>query len=350
MKKITTIVLALTLALVVVASAACKPDNPTLDISQTESQSSAASSGERYTVKAAALRGPTGVSMLKLMEDSEKGATANPYEFSIYSDPTDVSAKIINGEFDVAALPTNLAAVLYQKTNKKIKIVALDTLGVLYLLENGEAVKSVADLKGKTVTMAVAGQGATPEFALKYILGQNGLDPEKDVTIEYRGEHSDVAALAVSGEVKICLLPEPNVTPVLSGNASARVALDITKEWKSAAEKTGSPQGELAMSCIVATQDFISAHNTEFDAFMAEYKASCEYVTSNPDDTAALAEKFTVIPKAAVAKKAIPNCNIVYIDGADMQARAAGYLEVLYGFAPASVGGELPDEQFYYKK
>ena len=300
--------------------------------------------------KIATIRGPSGVSMLKLMADSDADVTQNKYEFTLFSDPTDITAKILNGEFSAAALPSNLAAVLYQKTDKKIKVVALETLGVLYLLENGNTVKSAADLKGKTVTMSTAGQGATPEFALRYILMQNGLDPDKDVTIEFRGGHSDVAMLMTSGEIGLCLLPEPNVTAVLSANQEVQIALDITREWNGAAQAAGNGDGELAMSCIVASTNFIQSHKEAFEVFLNEYKKSCEYVDANLEETANLAQQYGVIPKAAVAKAAIPRCNIVYIDGSDMKNKLDGYFKVLHGFAPTSVGGELPDENFYYKK
>lgn len=298
-------------------------------------------------IRVGMLKGPTGISAAYLMEQSEQGKTNKKYEFSLFSSPADITAKIISGELDIAAVPTNNASMLYNKTEGKVQICAVQTLGTLYVLENGDSIKSIADLKGKK--LYVSGQGATPEYALKYILAANGIDAEKDIEIEYVAEHAELATLLASGKAAIGLLPEPNVTSVLLNNKDCRIALDMTVEWTNAAAKNND-NGELTMGCVLVQKSFADSYKASLDSFMSEYEASVKYANSNIDETASLCEKFEIIPKAAVAKKAIPNCNIVYMNGKTMQAAVEGFLATLYNFNPSSVGGKLPDETFYYKK
>ena len=286
------------------------------------------------TMRVATLKGPTGMGMAKLMDDAkQEGALKNTYEFTVASAPTELTASIIKGDFDIAALPTNLAATLYQKTGGAIKVAAVNTLGVLYVLENGETVQSIADLRGKT--LYATGQGSTPEYILRYVLEKNGIDPEKDLTIEY------MTAMA-AGTVSLGVLPEPNVTTAMVQNADLRVALNLTKEWEAAAPGTTVMQG-----CIVVSTKFAEEQPQALAEFLQAYKASVSYINENPDEGSALIEAAGIIPKAAIAKKALKNCNITYIDGEEMQQKLAAFLQVLYDASAASVGGKLPDDGFY---
>ncbi len=289
-------------------------------------------------VNIASLKGPTGIGTAKLMSDNDAGTALNKYTFTLSSDPTEISAGIISGSLDIAACPLNLASVLYNKTKGNVQMLAVNTLGVLYILTTNPDINSVADLAGKTVI--ASGKGATPEYVLDYLLEKNGV--KDSVTVEYKSEHSEVATLAASGGAEIVLLPEPNVTAALTQNQNLRIAVNMTTEFEKASGVS------LAMGCIIVRKDFAEANKEAVNAFVSEYKKSVEYVSSNLDETSALCETYGIIPKAAVAKKAIPNCNITFISGADMKKTATENLTVLFNANAASVGGAMPDEDFWY--
>ncbi len=311
--------------------------------SQVSSQATSSSSAEKATIKLATLKGPTGLGMLKLMSDNDANTSVNHYDFKIVGAPDEIVSKISNGEIDAAAVPTNLAATLYSKTSGKVQLAAINTLGVLSVLTSGENVTSVKDLKGKTIY--ATGQGSTPEYAFNYILKQNGLEVGKDVKIEYKAEHAELAAMVISGKAKIAVLPEPFVTQVLGKNKDVKISLDVTKEWN----KAVADKSVLTMGCLIVRKDFAEKNKEVFNAFLKEYKASAEYTVSNIEDASALSEKYGIMP-AAVAKKAIPNCNIVYMDGSEMKAKIPDFLKVLFQANPKSVGGKMPGEDFYYEK
>ncbi|MEG1846508.1 MAG: MqnA/MqnD/SBP family protein [Oscillospiraceae bacterium] len=293
---------------------------------------------EKAQIKIASLKGPTGIGTAKLMSDNEAGTTKNSYTVSLVSDPNEVASGIIAGTYDVAACPLNLASVLYKKTNGNIQMLNINTLGVLYLLENGNTINSINDLAGKTIY--ATGQGATPEYVLNYILEKNGLKDK--VKIEYKAQHAELATLMASGEVVIGMLPEPNVTSTIAQNKNVRIALNLTKEF----EKVSGVS--LAMGCLVVRKDFAEANKAAIDTFMQEYKASVEYTKTNLDETSTLCETYGIIPKAAMAKMAIPNCNITFIAKADMKKMATENLTVLMNANPQSVGGAIPGEDFWY--
>jgi len=311
-----------------------------------ETSSSAATTLTAKTaIKVAGLKGPTGIGLVKLMDDSAKGTAANDYSFTLEAAPTDIVPLISTGAADIAACPLNVASTLYNKTNGGVQIIAVNTLGVLYILEQGSTIHSVADLKGKTVYSS--GQGASPEYILNFVLSANGIDPKNDITVEYKAEHSELAALAASGKVVISVLPEPFVTTVMSKNTKLRIALDLTKEWEKACEKTGT-DSTLAMGCLIVRKDFAEKNPAAVASFLAEYKASVDYVNGNVPAASLLVEKFGIIPEAALAAKAIPNCNIVYMAGSKMKAVTQQNLNVLFGANPSSIGGAEPKDDFYY--
>lgn len=334
-------------ALISLSAAGCgNPGTSSSARSAPSSQAAAPSSGgaeTKTTVKVAALKGPTGLSMVKLMKDGEKGETAGKYEFSLVNTPDEIVAKLSSGEIDVGAAPTNLAATLYNKAGGRVQLAAVTTLGVLYVLTNGEQVESVKDLKGKTV--ASSGQGATPEYAFDYILKQNGLEAGKDVKVEFTADHAELAASMIAGKTKLAVLPEPFVTQVTAKNGNVKVALNLTDEW----DKASGGKSVLTMGCLIVRRDFAEKNKEAFDAFLDEYKASAEYAVSNGKETAELSGKYGVMD-ASVAQKAIPNCGIVYLDGDDMRSKIPDFLQILYSGNPKSVGGKLPGDDFYYKK
>lgn len=305
-----------------------------------EENKAEAEPAEKITIQIAALKGPTALGMLNLMENDANGISVNDYEFTLAGAADEIVGKISSGELDIAAVPTNVGATLYNKTEGGVQLAALNTLGVLYILENGDSIHSVEDLAGKTIV--ATGQGSTPEYALNMILEKNGLT---DVTVEYKSEHSEVPPMLLNGEASVAMLPQPFVTSVLSQNENIRVALDVTEEWN----KAVNGESELTMGCVIVRKDFAEEQKEALDAFLDEYKASVDAVVADPAAAAALSEKYDII-KAAVAEKAIPECNIVFIEGNEMERIAGGCLQVLFDANPKSVGGSLPDEAFYYKR
>lgn len=295
----------------------------------------------RPRVSVAVLKGPTGIGAAKLMADNDAGTTALDYDFTVAAAPDELQGKIINGELDIAAIPTNLAAVLYAKTEKSIQMAALNTLGVLYILENGDSVQSMADLRGKTIY--ATGQGANPEYVLTYLLEQNGLTPGRDVTIEWKAS-DELTALMASGEIDLCMLPVPAATGVLMQNKDVRSALDLTREW----DRAVNDGSVLTMGCVVVQTKFAREHPELVDAFLEEYAASIDYVVSDPEASAELVAQYGITPNAAVAKAAIPQANLVCVTGKEMREGITGYYEVLYQANPKSIGGSIPDDAFYY--
>lgn len=287
----------------------------------------------------ATLKGPTGMGMVHMMDQAEQGLTKNDYAFTIAGAPDEVTGKLITGEIDIAALPINLAATLYNKTEGDILLIAVNTLGVLYILEDGDSVNSVADLAGKT--LYATGEASTPEYILNYLLEKNGVQDK--VTVEYKAEHAELASLLAAGEVKLGMLPEPNVTATMLKNDKLRIALNLTEEWHKISD--GMP---LIQGCIVAQRELIIDRPEAVITFLEEYAESTTFTIANMDEAAALIEKYEIVGSAAAAKKAIPQCNIVCITGEDMLVGASSMLHILYEANPASVGGAMPDSDFYH--
>ncbi|NSJ27846.1 ABC transporter substrate-binding protein [Blautia glucerasea] len=283
-----------------------------------------------------ALKGPTAMGMAQLLDDDS-------YDFTIAASPDEIVPQIVQGNVDIAAVPSNLAAVLYQKTQKNVSVLAVNTLGVLYLVENGESIQSVEDLKGKTIY--ASGKGATPEYALEYVLSANGIDPEKDVTIEYKSEHAEVVAALANDQTAAGLLPQPFVTTALMKNDSLRVALDLNQLWQDGV----SDDSQLVTGVVVVRNDYLKEHEADVDAFMDAYQASVEFVNSDPDQAAKIIGAHDIIAEE-VAKKAIPDCSIVFVEGEEMQTMLSGYLSTLEQQNPEMVGGQLPDDDFYYAR
>lgn len=284
------------------------------------------------------MKGPTAIGMIKLLSDSDAGKSVNAYHYTIAGTADEISAGLIKGDLDVAAVPCNLASVLYNKTEGEIVTVAINTLGVLYIVEASEAVNSVLDLKGKTIYST--GQGTTPEYTLRFLLTSAGINPDIDVDIQYKSEAPEVLAALTQNPDAVAMLPQPYTTVALSSNDTYRIALDITEEW----EKLND--GTVVTGVLVARKNFIKKNKEAFNAFLDEYKASTSYASANIDDTAALLESFDIF-KAAIAKKAIPYCNVTYITGDEMKEKVLAYLKVIYDQNPAAVGGKIEEGMFY---
>lgn len=298
--------------------------------------------GKAADVNITAIAGPTGVGLVDLMQKQADGETANNYQFNVVSAPDQAVAAIVNGAADIAAVPTNLASTLYKKTQGKVQVLAVNTLGVLHILTNGEEVATVADMKGKTIY--TSGKGANPEYILKYVLEKNGIDPEKDVKIEYVADNDTLATLVANGTAKVAMVPEPKASAVLMQKKEVKRVLNMTEEWK----KVAGDESALMMGCVVARTDFVEQNPKAVKKFLKEYKASITAVNENVDAAATLCETYKIIPKAPIAKAAIPNCGLTYVDGKEMKVQLSGYLTVLNGYNPAAIGGELPADAFYY--
>lgn len=296
------------------------------------------------SVNILALKGPTAMGMVSLMNQADKGeVTDENYNFQIVASPDEVTPAIAQGTADIAAVPANLASVLYQKTDGGVQVLTINTLGVLYLVENGNQIQSISDLKGKTIY--ASGKGATPEYALNYILKENGLTPGEDVQIEWKSEHTECVAALAEHEDAIALLPQPFVTTAQSKNDSLRVALDLTEEWDNIQKENGG-NSSLVTGVTVVRTEFVQEHPEIVEDFMERYQESVTFVNDHAEEAAKMIGNYDIIPEE-IAKKALPECNIVYIDGAEMKEKLSGYLEVLKQENPQSVGGALPADEFY---
>lgn len=342
-KKITSMLL---IAVIAVGISACSPEKepvePPVETPAEKPIETPEASEPSTPINIAVLKGPTGMGMAKLIEDT--ASQDNPtYTFSAHSSPDELVGKIINKEIDIAALPTNLASVIYNKTEGQIQLVAVNTLGVLQLLDSTGTIKDVEDLRGKSIS--ASGKGTVAEYALTYILKSNGIDPEKDITIDYSLAHEELSAAVASGDVGIALLPQPHATTAIMKNQDVKIALDLTEEWDKLDSKS-----QLAMGCIVANKGFLEANKERVDTFLEAYASSVSWVNQNPESAGELVEKYEILGNKTVAAKAIPYSSIVYVDGEDAKDMLQGFFQVLFDLNPKALGGKLPDDAFYYKK
>ena len=282
------------------------------------------------------LNGTTGFGMASLMDAAANGQAAQDYSFSVETDASNIVAALANGSVDIAALPTNAAATVYNKTQGKVQVLALNTLGVLYLVTDGSVnVESIEDLAGQTVYAPAQ----NPSFIFQHIVTAAGVDVTIDNTY---AQPADLNTAVASGQVSIAVLPEPMVTVAKSKNPELQVALDLTAEWDKVA-----PAGSLVQGCVVVRKAFAEENAAAVETFLAEYGASIEALTTDIEGTAAKIEATGIFTKAAVAAKAIPNCNVCFITGEAMQAALSEFLTIMHGVAPASVGGSIPGDDFY---
>ncbi len=287
----------------------------------------------------AGIQGPTGVGLANLMKNAT-ASEAIEYTFTIASSPEEVVGKFSNGDVQIASVPTNLAAKLYKKLGGDVQVLALNTAGVLYMLENGNTVQTVEDLRGKTIYST--GEGANPEYVLRHILKENGIDPDRDVTIEFLAENSELVAKLAAGEIEIAMVPEPAATTAMTKNPNLRMAISMDAAWKAV-----EPDSAMMMGCVIAKKSFVKSNNAAVQAFLAEYKTSINAV-ANVEATAQLCAEFGIIAAEPIAKKAIPRCNVVFVAGVDMKPAIHGYYEILFEADPTSIGGAVPNDDFYF--
>ena len=324
MKKIVSLLLAFVLALSLAACAATQ-----------------AKPYESVNIRLGGLKGPTSMGMAKLLDDAENGHTANTYTFTMAPSAGELTPQLIKGELDILAVPVNVASILYNQTQGAVQLLAASTLGVLYITEKGgETVTDVRSLAGKT--LYATGKGATPEYALTYLLAQNGLTLGEDVTVEWKSEPSEIVALMAQEEHAIAMLPQPFVTVAQGKLEGLRVALDLSAQWDAL-----GLDSRLITAGLLVRKAFADEHPEAVAKFLEEYAASTDYANSNPAETAALVEKLNIV-NAAVAEKALPKCNLVCITGAEMKTAVSGYLQTLYDLKPDAVGGAMPGDGFYW--
>ncbi len=290
------------------------------------------------TVRVAALKGPTAMGMVKMMQD-DAGAT---YDFTIHAAIDELTPMLVKGEVDIAAVPANLASVLYNNTQGKVQVIAINTLGVLYLVENGDSIHSLEDLRGRTIY--ASGKGATPEYALNYLLNTAGLAGE--VTVEYKSEHSECLSAVLANEGSVAMLPQPFVTTAQMKQGGVRIALDMNEEWNKLQEGSENPSALLTGVVVVRTE-FAKEHPELVNQFLLNYHQSVDYTNEHVEEAAKIIGEYGIVPEN-VAAKALPYCCIVCIDGAEMQTKLSGYLKVLFEQNPKAVGGALPQADFYY--
>ena len=289
-------------------------------------------------IRVAALKGPTAMGMIKLMDDESENSG---FEFTVAGAADELTPAIIQGKVDIACVPANLASVLYNKTEGGVKVLAVNTLGVLYIIENGEpTIAGIPDLKGRTIY--ASGKGATPEYALNYLLTCNGVDPEKDVTIEWKTEHTECLSALMNDPGSAAMLPQPFVTTAQIKNENVNAVIDMNQAWSEL--NNGSA---LITGVVIARSEFADRYPNAVDSFLEGYGESVEYINANTADAAQLIGKYDIVP-SAVAEKALPKCNIVFISGAEMKEKLSGYLSVLFDSNAAAVGGALPGDDFYY--
>lgn len=298
---------------------------------------------EKVTVKVGALKGATTLGLLPLEDKAANGEAGENYEFSMMTAADELLPMMIKGELDIALLPSNVASILYQKTNGGVTVIDINTLGVLYMVSGDSSITGVEDLAGKIIYLT--GKGTTPDYVLHYILRGNGMDADSDCTLEYKSEATEVAALLAENPDAIGLLPQPFVTAACAQNDALSVILDMNAEWEKLQGEDGS---RLVTGVTVVRNEFLQEHENAVATFMEEHQASAQSMNSDVENGAKLAAASEIIAKEPIALKAIPKCNITYIDGADMKQTLSGYLEVLYEQNPESIGGALPGDDFYY--
>lgn len=348
MKKVLSIALIIVLTLSLIACSQDASMNEENDrtsdvVDETEKVNEEVNIEEPLQVEVAGLNGPTSMGMIKLFEEYTQPEENIKINYTSASAPDQLIGKLIQGELDFAAVPTNLASIIYNKTEGAYQLTNINTLNVMYILTNGVEVSSIKDLKGKTVH--ISGKGSTPDFVMKYLLEKNGLVLDEDVILDFSLDHASLAQALSAGDVEIAVLPQPFVTIVKMNNKDINVAVDLLEEWQAVAG-----DGLFAMGGLVVRTKFAEENPEIVEDFLKAYQESVSYVNDNPSEASVLIEKYGVLPKAKIAELAIPLSNIVYMDAYENKDAIDEYYKVLYDFNPASIGGKLPDNQFYYKK
>ena len=305
-------------------------------------EAEAAPAADNVTIRLAGLKGPTSMGMMKMLEDNEAGLTKNTYEFTMGATGDELVPKILQGELDILAVPSNLGAVLYNNSQGGVQMLAANMLGAIYVLEkDGETINSLEDLAGQTIY--TVGKGSTPQFLLSYLLEQHGLILDQDVSVEWRDDPTEIVGLLGAGTATICMLPQPFVTVAQTQVENLRIALDMNAEWD--ALDNGS---KLITAGLIARSEFVEEHPQQVSDFLDELAVSTDWTNSNVEEAAVLIEKYDIVP-APIAQQALPYCNVVCITGEEMKTSTEAYFQVLFDQNPEAVGGAMPEDDFYYE-
>lgn len=302
----------------------------------------AAAPARKTDVNVFVLTGPTGIGAVHLLDGAEQGEGLESYRFTAVTAPSEIVAKISSGEADIAAVSTNLASTLYHKTGGGVVILAVNTLGVLNVLDNtGAEIGSMADLRGRRIV--TTGQGANPEYIINYLLEKNGVDPKTDAEIEFKADGGELAAVWATDPRAAIIAPQPAATAIRAKYEGSTIALSLTDEWRKA-----SPDSELMMGCMIVRRAFLEEHPEAVGNFLADYAASVDAANADPAATGELCERYGVVAQAGLAQEAIPDCGLCCITGDALRDGLTGYLRVLLDADPSSVGGALPGDDFWY--
>jgi len=293
----------------------------------------AAPAQETALLQVGALKGPTAMGLVELMARPEGGAD---YAFTLAASPDALLPALARGELDLACLPVNLAAILYANTQGAVRVVAVNTLGVLYILQRGEGIKTLADLAGRRLYSS--GKASTPEYALNHLLERAGV---QDVDIQWKSEHAEVLASLLLDPEGAALLPQPFVAAALRQNPDIRVALDLNALWEALGE------GPMITGVTVARAELIERQPERLAVFLKDYAVSVDYVNNHNEEAAQLMERFGII-SAPVALDALPFCGITLVTGAEMARALQAFYQAMFTQDPRATGGSLPDEAFYY--
>lgn len=304
----------------------------------------AESAADAAAVRVGSLKGPTSMGLVHLMDITEQGQAVSDYEFTMVAAADELLGKVASGDLDIALVPANVASVLYNKTNGGISVIDINTLGVLDIVASDDSIQSIADLKNKTLYLT--GKGTTPDYVIHYLLAANGLS-EDDVTLEFKSEAAEVAAVLKEQPDAIGLLPQPFVTAACAQNENLKIVLDLTKEWQAVQGEGGS---QLVTGVTIVRNAFLEEHPETVTQFLSDHKESADYTSAHPEESAELIAAQGIIEKAPVAQKALPYCNITCLTGEEMKTALSRYLQVLFDQDPKAVGGKLPEDGFYYVK
>ena len=358
MKKFKSAALAFALAASLIGCSAAPSETPetkeaseaqnasqTQEASQAQNASEAQKSPETQEtpVRVGSLKGPTSIGLVHMMEED---AEAGNYQFTMAAAADELLASVVSEKLDIALIPANVASVLYQKTEGQVSVIDINTLGVLSMISGDSSIASWSDLAGKTVYLT--GKGTTPDYVLQYLLKEHasldGFSPE-DVTLEYKSEAAEIAAILKENPEAVGLLPQPFATVAMSQNEALQTVFDLTEEWDKLQTESKS---RLVTGVTIVRNGFLEEHPEEVEAFLERHEESAKLALEEPDATASLIVKTGIIEKEPIAKNALPSCSIVFIEGNEMKDALSGYLEVLFEQDPKSVGGSLPGDDFYY--
>lgn len=298
---------------------------------------------EPVEVRIGSLKGPTSMGLLFLMEEAKNGEAKEDYSFQMATGVDEILPLMIKGDLDIVLVPANIASILYHRMEGGVSVIDINTLGVLYMVSAQEGIESFEDLKGRTIYLT--GKGTTPDYVLQYLLAQNGMSTE-DVTLEYKSEATEVAAVLAENADAVGLLPQPFVTAACVQNESLKVVLDMNQEWQKVQGEAGS---SIVTGVTVVRKAFLEEHEDAVKTFLEEHEKSTQAINADPKKGAELAVEAQIVAKEPIAEKAIPECNITCIRGEEMKQALQGYLEVLYEQSLGEAGGGLPEDDFYYE-